>query len=73
MDDAAAFENLLQIMSLLVDRLGGEVIFSKEEFACYKTSKVLMRYISEDYVRLRISVPEVVVLEDIDRTPPSFE
>jgi hypothetical protein len=73
MADEAAFENLLQIMALLIDQLGGEFIFSREQFDAYRYSKVQMKYISEEYVRLRTINPEVEAEDYSERTPDPSE
>ena len=59
----AEIDRLLQVMAVLVEKLGGEVFVSRQELEAYFDVPVLTRYVSKDYIRL--TVGEVGASEDI--------
>jgi hypothetical protein len=59
-------DTLVQILAVLIDRLGGEVVVSKREFDMYEDVPVLGKNISSDYTVLRLGGGVMVVME-----PPS--
>jgi hypothetical protein len=70
----AKIDQLLQVMAVLIDKLGGEVIINREELNAFFDVPVLSRYISKDYVKLYIPIVEIDVpiedLEDLPDFPP---
>ena len=54
----AEIDRLLQVMAVLIDRLGGEVILGREEIESFFDIPVVSRVISPDYVRFRIAYPD---------------
>jgi hypothetical protein len=56
-------DNLLQILAVLIDRLGTEVVIAKKDFDCYKDVPVLVRTLSPDYILLRTPVDEEAFIE----------
>lgn len=64
-------DTLIQVLAVLVDRLGGEVLIKKKEFDAYEGIPVLLRNISSDYILLRIPVDEETFIEAIDPTKPA--
>jgi hypothetical protein len=48
-------DELLQVIAVLIERLGGEVVIGQEEFACFDGVQVLGRNLSSGYVRFRLS------------------
>jgi hypothetical protein len=67
----AEIDRLLQIMAVLIDKLGGEVIVSRQELEMFFDVPVLTRPISPDYIRFRVDYPDemVVSLEDTEPLP----
>ena len=51
----ARIETLLQLLAVLLDKLGGEVIISRRDFEIVEGLPVVGRHISKDYVVLRIA------------------
>lgn len=66
-------DKLLQIVALMIDRFGGEVIFSRAEFEQFEGVPVLMRNLTPDYVRLRLAVEDEESPLASDLTPESPE
>jgi len=69
----AQIETLLQILACLLDQLGGEVVLSRASFSAYEGVPVVGRYISKDYVMLRIALEdegEVTIDLPEDRPQP---
>ena len=63
----AKIESLLQILAVLLDKLGGEVVISRREFEMLEGVPVVGRHISPEYVVFRLAEEdEEVVLEEID-------
>ena len=54
----AEIDRLLQIMAVLIDKLGGEVILNREEIESFFDIPVVTRVISSDYIRLRVAYPD---------------
>jgi hypothetical protein len=51
----AQIETLLQLLACLLDQVGGEVVINRRDFSMYEGVQVVGRYISNDYVLLRIA------------------
>lgn len=51
----AKIESLLQIVAVLLDKMGGEVIISRRDFEMLEGVPVVGRYISKDYVVFRLA------------------
>ena len=51
----AQIESLLQLLACLLDQVGGEVVINRRDFTMYEGVQVVGRYISKDYVLLRIA------------------
>jgi hypothetical protein len=63
----AEIDRLLQIMAVLIERLGGEVVLNRHEIEAFFDVPVVSRVISPDYVIFRIVYPEEIVdTPDID-------
>jgi len=70
----AEVDRLLQIMAVLIDKLGGEVILHRREIEAFFDVPVVTRVISPDYVRLRVDYPdEMVVMVDSSDLPEQPE
>lgn len=54
----AEIDRLLQVMAALIERLGGEVVLSREEIESFFDIPVVSRVISPDYVRFRLIYPD---------------
>lgn len=50
----AKLDQLLQLLAVLIERLGGEVIVSRTEFSMFEDVPVVGRSLSRDYVLLRL-------------------
>lgn len=62
----AEIDRLIQIMAVLIDKLGGEVIINRHELEAFFDTPVTSRVLSKDYIRLRVACPEEVsMLEDL--------
>ena len=64
----AEIDRLLQIMAVLIDKLGGEVILNRHEIEAFFDVPVVSRVISADYVLFRNQYPdeESEAIRDID-------
>jgi hypothetical protein len=71
----AEIDKLLQIMAVLIDKLGGEVIVNRHEIEAFFDVPVVSRVISPDYIRFRVDYPEEMIvgidLSDDKETPPN--
>lgn len=54
----AEMDKLLQVMAVLIDRLGGEVILKRREIESFFDVPVVSRVISPDYVLFRVNYPD---------------
>jgi hypothetical protein len=54
----AEIDKLMQIMAVLIDKLGGEVFINREELEAFFDVPVVTRVISPDYVRLHLDYPD---------------
>jgi hypothetical protein len=54
----AEMDKLMQIMAVLIEKLGGEVIVSRQELEAFFDVPVITRAISPDYVMFRIVYPD---------------
>jgi hypothetical protein len=59
----AEIDRLLQIMAVLVDRLGGEVIVNRHELEAFFDVPVVSRVISPDYILFRVNYPDETEIE----------
>lgn len=55
---------LVQILAVLIDRLGGEVVVSKKEFDTYEGIDVVGRNLSSDHMLLRLGGDMAAVAEE---------
>jgi hypothetical protein len=63
----AEIDKLLQVMAVLIDKLGGEVFISRHELEAFFDVPVLSRVISPDYVRFTLGgEDEVSAAHSID-------
>jgi hypothetical protein len=64
--EEAKLETLLQIVAVLIDRLGGEVFISRGEFEMMEDVPVMGHSISDDYAVFRLGDIdiEIEILED---------
>jgi NAD(P)H-hydrate repair Nnr-like enzyme with NAD(P)H-hydrate dehydratase domain len=62
----AEIDRLLQIMAVLIDKLGGEVVLNRQEMEAYFDATVVTRVISPDYILLRVNPDETSEAVDID-------
>jgi hypothetical protein len=63
----AEIDKLLQVMAVLIDKLGGEVFISRHELEAFFDVPVLTRVISPDYVRFTLGGEEEMdVTPDVD-------
>jgi hypothetical protein len=63
----AEIDKLLQVMAVLIDKLGGEVFISRRELEAFFDVPVLSRVISPDYVRFTLgTLDEESSVEGID-------
>lgn len=51
----AQVDTLLQIIACLLDRLGGEVVISRQDFEMYEDAPVVGRHLTRDYVVFRLA------------------
>jgi hypothetical protein len=51
-------DQLLQLLAVLVERLGGEVVISRKEFTMLEGVLVLGRHLSPEYVALRLAIED---------------
>lgn len=54
----AEIDKLMQIMAVLIEKLGGEVIISRQEIESFFDIPVVSRVISADYVMFRNVYPD---------------
>lgn len=70
----AEIDKLLQIMAVLIDKLGGETFISRQELEAFFDVPVLSRVISPDYVRLYLPAEGEIVedseIVDLPDEPP---
>lgn len=57
-------DTLLQLLAVLLDRVGGEIVISRKEFEMFEGTAVVGRYIAKDYVAFRLAEEEA--FEDIE-------
>lgn len=63
----AQLDTLLQILAVLIDRMGGEVVISRAEFEAFEKVPVVGRAIAKDYVRFRLAEEdEEVAITEVD-------
>ena len=62
----AEIDRLLQVMAVLIDKLGGEVILSRREIESFFDVPVVSRAISPDYVLFRVHYSEDVEVMGVD-------
>lgn len=55
----AKVESLLQLLAVLLDKLGGEIVISRRDFEMVEGLPVVGRYISKDYVLFRLVEDEM--------------
>jgi hypothetical protein len=66
---SAELDTLLQILAILVDRLGNEVVIGKKEFDAYAGVPVLLRNLSKDYILLRTPADEESFIDEVVEPP----
>jgi hypothetical protein len=70
----AMIESLLQIVAVLLDKMGGEVIISRRDFEMLEGVPVIGRYISKDYVVFRLAEEDeesdVEIIDFPEEIPP---
>lgn len=54
----AEIDRLLQIMAVLLDKLGGEVILNRRDIELFFDVPVVSRVISPDYILFRVAYPD---------------
>jgi hypothetical protein len=59
-------DTLLQVLAVLVDRLGGEVVIGKNDFDAYAGVPVLLRNLSSSYILLRIPMDEESFIDAVE-------
>jgi hypothetical protein len=60
-------DTLLQVLAVLIDRAGGEVVISRTEFEAFEDVPVVGRLIARDYVRFRLAEEdEEVIIEETE-------
>lgn len=59
----AKINQLLQLLALLIERLGGEVVVSHQEFSMFEDVPVVGRKLSPNYVVLRLGDEDEKSLE----------
>jgi len=63
----AQVDTLLQLLAIMLDKLGGEVAISRQDFEMYENAPVVGRRISKDYVLFRLAYEdEVAGIDEID-------
>ena len=62
----AEIDRLLQIMAVLIDKLGGEVFVNRRELELFFDVPVVSRVISPDYILFRVSYPDEADDVEID-------
>jgi hypothetical protein len=62
----AEIDRLVQIMAVLLDKLGGEVILHRRDIELFFDVPVISRVISPDYVLFRVAYPDEVDDVEID-------
>ncbi len=71
----AQLESLLTLLAILLDRVGGELVISRRDFEMFDGVPVVGRYISKDYVMLRLAeedeVGSIETLDFPEEFPPS--
>jgi hypothetical protein len=71
----AQLETLLTLLAILLDRVGGELVISRRDFEMFDRAPVVGRYISKDYVLLRLAYEdEMGDMEEVDlpeENPPT--
>ena len=60
----SGIDTLVQILAVLIDRLGGEVVVSRREFDMYGGVSVLGRNLSSDHMLLRLGGDMAAVAEE---------
>lgn len=66
----ATLDELVQVIAVLIDRMGGEVVIGQEEFAAYDGVQILGRNLSSGYVRFRLAEEDE---ESIDESVPKHD
>jgi hypothetical protein len=54
----AEIDRLLQIMAVLIDKLGGEVVLNRRDIELFFDIPVTSRVISPDYILFRVNYPD---------------
>ena len=67
----ARIETLLQILAVLLDKLGGEIVIGRKEFEQFAGAPVVGRYISKDYVMFRLAYEDEAAYIDAMDLPPN--
>jgi hypothetical protein len=62
----AEIDRLLQIMAVLIDKLGGEVFVNRRELELFFDVPVVSRVISPDYILFRVNYPDEADDVEID-------
>jgi len=62
----AEIDRLLQIMAVMLDRLGGEVILHRRDIEAFFDVPVVSRVISPDYILFRVNYPDETDEVEID-------
>ena len=66
-------ENLIQIVAVLLDRVGGEIVISRKDFEMYEGVPVVGRQIGKGYIMLRLADEDEAYAEDsAEKFPPDF-
>jgi len=68
----AKIESLLQIIAVLLDKMGGEIVISRREFEMLEGVPVVGRYISKDYVVFRLAAEDEETDVEIIDFPEEF-
>jgi hypothetical protein len=70
----AMIESLLQIVAVLLDKMGGEVIISRRDFEMLEGVPVVGHHISKDYVVFRLAEEDeesdVEIIDFPEEIPP---
>ena len=62
----AEIDRLLQIMAVLLDKLGGEGIINRRDIELFFDVPVLSRAISPDYILFRVAYPDEADAVEVD-------
>ena len=67
----AKIESLLQMLAVLIDRLGGEVLISHKEYSMYEGVSVVARNLTSGYVVMRLGDEDEESFTTIEIPPDS--